>query len=250
MQRKIMFKDKKILIVGASSDMAKNVNSKLIDDGAIVGLHYNTNLQSLSTFNNSDRVKKFQKELKNSQNCFNLVDEFSEWAKGIDIVIQLSGGISQEIHWNSITEKDWYHDLSVNLLTPFFITQRSTQYMKSAGGKILLTSTASASHGGGTRSIAYGIAKGGVESIVKRVAKDCAKDNITINAIAPGFIMTKFHTDTMKRTPTQLKKRLKTIPLNRSGTIKEVAETILFLISDKSKYITGQTITIDGGDWL
>ena len=54
----------------------------------------------------------------------------------------------------------------------------------------------------------------------------------------------------MKRTPSELKERLKTIPLNRSGTIEEVTETILFLISEKTSYITGQTITIDGGDWL
>lgn len=247
---KNIFKDKKILIVGASSDLAKNVNTKLIKEEAIVGLHYNTNLQSLASFKESDKIKKFQKNLIFAKDCFDLVDEFAKWAKGLDIVVQLSGDIHRSIHWKNSTEEDWNYDMSINLIIPFFIAQKSIKYMKSSGGKILLTSTAGAKHGGGTKSLSYGIAKGGIENIVKRIAKDCASSNIIINAIAPGFIMTKFHTDRVKKTSTELKKRLRTIPLNRSGTIEEITETILFLISEKTSYITGQTITIDGGDWL
>jgi len=245
-----MFINKKILIVGASSDLSKNLNKILYKEKAIIGLHYGNNIQSLSSFRNSPKIKKIQKYLDSAKSCYDLVDEFVNWAGSIDILIQLCGDISRPIHWEKITEKDWKCDLSINLTMPFFLAQRAIEYMKSSGGKILLTSTASAAYGGGTSSLAYGVAKAGVECIVKRMAKDCAKFNIIMNAIAPGFILTKFHTDRKKITEKQIKKRIKLVPLKRAGTIEEVTETILFLISDKSSYITGQTITINGGDRL
>ena len=113
-----------------------------------------------------------------------------------------------------------------------------------------MTSTASATHGGGTTSLAYGIAKAGVECMVKGLARDCAKHNILVNAIAPGFIMTKFHTERMKRSSEQLKERIELIPLKRAGTVREIAGVILFLLSEDASYITGQVITVSGGDWL
>lgn len=244
------FKNKKILIVGASSDLASGINEKLHHEKAILGLHYNKNIQSIIHFPDSKKVKKFKKKLDSANDCYNLVDEFANWAGGIDILIQLSGDICRPIHWKDITEKDWNYDLLINLITPFFLTQKAIKYMKKSGGKILLTSTSSAIHGGGTSSIAYGTAKAGIECIVKRLAKDCAKYNILINAIAPGLIITKFHTNKMKRTQKQLQKRLKLVPLKRSGKIEEITGTISFLISEKASFITGQTITIDGGDWL
>jgi len=247
---KNIFKDKKILIVGASSDISVNLNKILHHEKSILGLHYNKNAQSLSPFKNSKKLKKFQKELNSSEDCYSLVDNFVNWAGGIDIFVQLSGDINRSIHWQDIEETDWNYDLSINLVMPFFLTQRVVKNMKTSGGKIVLTSTSSASHGGGSSSLAYGTAKAGIECITKRLAKDCAKYNILVNTISPGVIITKFHTDKMRRTSKQLKERLKSIPLKRSGTIEEVTNTILFLISGKASYITGQIITIDGGDWL
>ena len=86
--------------------------------------------------------------------------------------------------------------------------------------------------------------------MVKGLARDCAKYNILVNAIAPGFILTKFHTEKMRRTKEQLENRVNMIPLKRPGSPAEVAKVIIFLLSDSSSYITGQTLTISGGDWL
>ena len=122
--------------------------------------------------------------------------------------------------------------------------------MKNKGGRIVLMSTASASHGGGMTSLAYGAAKAGIECVVKGLARDCAKYNILVNAIAPGLFITKFHTEKMKRTTEQLEERTKLIPLKRAGTLEEFAGTVLFLLSDSASYITGQIIAVSGGDWL
>ncbi len=243
-------KNKKILIIGASSDLAQKLNKKLVQKEAILGLHYNNNLLSVSCYRKFDKIKLFQKKLKTANHCYQLIDDFVQWANGIDILIQLSGGIYRSRHWKEITDTDWTNDLTTNLVTPFFLAQKAIEYMKPNGGKILLTSTSSASHGGGSSSLPYGVSKAGIECIVKRLAKDCAKDNIIINAIAPGFIKTKLHTDKIKMTKKQIKKRIDMIPLGKCGTTQDISNLIMFLISEKSSYITGQTITIDGGDWL
>jgi len=122
--------------------------------------------------------------------------------------------------------------------------------MRRTGGRIILMSTASASHGGGSSSLAYGVAKAGIECLVKGLARDCAPDNILVNAVAPGFIETKFHTRKMKKTADELRQRVQLVPMKRAGTTAEFAGAILFLLSEGAAYITGQTLTIAGGDWL
>ena len=241
---------KKILIIGASSDLSADLNSMLWKAGATLGLHYNKNKEPLSRYPETDKIKKFQKDIKSALACYELVDEYVNWAGGIDCLVQLLGDIKRPIPWEDMTEDEWQYDLSVNLVMPFFLAQRVIRYMKSSGGRIILTSTASAAHGGGTNSLAYGVAKAGIECMVKGLARDSAKYNILVNAIAPGFIATKFHTEKMQRTKEQLEERAKLIPLKRAGTTEEIAGTIIFLLSEYATYITGQVIPVSGGDWL
>lgn len=242
--------DKKILVVGSSADLAVNLNEILYKSGAVVGFHYNKNKKALSGFTESQKIKKFQKSLDSSNACYELIDKFVDWTGGIDFLIQLSGDINRPVHWELLIEEDWSYDLSVNMIMPFFLAQRTVNYMKDNGGRIILMSTASAAHGGGSASLAYGVAKGGIECIVKRLAKDCARHNILVNAIAPGLIITKLHTERMKKTQEELKKRIDFIPLGRAGTAQDFANAVIFLLSKGSSYITGQTINVSGGDWL
>jgi len=242
--------NKKILVVGASSDLAVSLNEKLHACGATVGFHYNKNIKPLEKYAVSDKVKKIQKDLNSPQACYELIDDFIAWAGSIDGLIQMSGDINRPIHWKNLTEEDWKYDLSANLIVPFFLAQRATYHMKKSGGRIILMSTASVSHGGGATSLAYGVAKAGVECMVKGLARDCAKYNILVNAIAPGFILTKFHTQKMKRTSEQLQKRVELVPMKRAGTPEEIASVILFLMSEGASYITGQTLVVSGGDRL
>ena len=120
---------------------------------------------------------------------------------------------------------------------------------KKKGGKIVLTSTSSALHGGGENSLAYGISKSGIISLTKALARFGAKNNIIANAIAPGFIATRFHTKVMLRSKKQLKERLKFIKLNTQGKPQDITKLIMFLLFENN-FITGEAISIDGGDWI
>jgi NAD(P)-dependent dehydrogenase (short-subunit alcohol dehydrogenase family) len=242
--------NKKILLVGASSDLAGSLNETLYKTDNIVGFHYNTNEKPLLKYDEGEKVKRFQKDINSSLACFQLVDDFVAWAGGIDCLIQMSGNIKKPVDWEELTEKEWSYDLSANLIMPFFLAQRAVLHMKESGGRILMMSTVSASHGGGATSLAYGVAKAGVECVVKGLARECAKYNILVNAIAPGFFLTKFHTEKMKRDQEQLQERAKMIPLKRAGTTEELAGTVMYLLSEGASYITGQVIAVSGGDWL
>jgi NAD(P)-dependent dehydrogenase (short-subunit alcohol dehydrogenase family) len=246
----MVLKRKKILIVGASSDLAVSLNEMLYNSDNIAGFHYNTNDKPLSKYDEGEKVKKFQKDINSSETCSQLVDDFVRWAGGIDCLIQLSGDIKNPVCWEDLTEEEWSYDLSVNMIMPFFLAQRAILHMKKSGGRIVMTSTASAVHGGGPTSLAYGAAKAGVECIIKGLARDCAKYNILVNAIAPGVFLTKFHTEKMKRNQKQLQERIKLVPLKRAGTTEELAGTVMYLLSEGASYVTGQVIAISGGDWL
>jgi len=243
------FRGKRILVAGASSDMATELVPALAASGATLGLHYHTNRKPLEPYRDRAGIMLFSADLSTADAARNLVDAFVSWAGGIDGLVQLTGDIRRPVHWSELSEEDWRSDLWSNMVIPFSLARAAVGWM-GAGGRVVLTSTASAAHGGGATSLAYGVAKAGVECIVKRLARDSAAKNIRVNAVAPGFITTKFHTARMGRTPEQLADRARLVPMQRAGTTGEVAGAFLFLLSDQAAYMTGQVITVSGGDFL
>lgn len=240
----------RILVVGASGDLARPLIPALLEQGAVLGLHYHHNLSTLTEYEANERCVLLQQDLRTENDCENLIESFVAKAKGLDALVQLCGGIQEPVHWESLHEGSVNADLLINLVMPFFLVQKSMKHLKKRGGSIVLMSNAGASHGGGSDSMIYGVSKAGIERLVKGVAKDCAKDGIRVNAVAPGFIDSSFHREKMKRTEEMIRKRISLIPMNRAGSPKEVADVVLFLLSEGANYITGEVIRICGGDWL
>ena len=244
---------KNILILGASSDIGLSLLSQLtIDKGYKIGVHCNSGSRRLQNYekNFQGKVKIFSKNLKRKKDCENLVKNYLDWSKSIDILVQLNGNISSKQNWKSLNEKNWNDDLATNLSAPFFISQIVFKKMQKKGGKIIFTSTSSANKGGSQNSIGYGVAKSGLISLTKTLAKDGGKFKILVNCIAPGFILTRLHSKKLNKGKSEINKRKKLNVLNQTGDPKDVSNLIEFLISDKNKFITGEVIRIDGGDWL
>jgi len=246
---------KRVLIAGASGGIGRETVRLFAHSDVWIGAHYYHNAQVLRQLVEEgqleqSRIQLFQANLTTAEASQKLVDAFVKWVGGIDILVQLTGGVTQPVPWKELTEAQWKADLDLNLTAPFFLAQAAMKHMQETGGKIILTSTASARHGGGSTSMAYGVAKAGIECVTKGLARVGAPHGILVNAICPGFIDTEIHTRQMYRTEEDLRQRANLVPLKRAGAPLEVAGLIVFLASPLGNYITGECIPISGGDWL
>jgi len=240
-----------ILILGASSDIGIKLLETLKDKDYKIGAHCYKNDIKLKKFKKKfHSFKIFKQNLSSQKDSLKLFRSYMKWSKKIDVLVHLSGNVSKIKNWENLPEKNLMDDYKLNFSSIFFLVQKIFNSMKKKGGKILLTSTSSAIHGGGEDSFGYGLAKLNLLYLSKALARFGGKYNIISNCINPGYIDTKFHTKVMKRSRKDLNIRKTKNKLGRAGSPKEVAEFILFLISRKTNYYTGQDFNIDGGDWI
>lgn len=241
---------KKILIIGASGGVGLALVKALLGQELTIGAHYASpkgELENLAKEYNN--LELFEKYLCSEKDCLEVVEEFNTRAGGLDALVVCTGGITNPVHWRELKEEEWEKDLFINLSAPFYLSRAVMQKMKK-GGRIVLFSTESALHGGSSTSLAYGVAKMGIECLTKGLAREGAKDNILVNCIRPAFIASGFHERWQHKEDADLAKRIEIIPLKRAGTPDEVAALALYLLSSWGDYITGQSFAITGGDWL
>ncbi len=159
-----------------------------------------------------------------------------------DILVN-NAGIFPFVQFSKMTEKDWDKVLDVNLKSVFLCTKEALKQMKK-GGKIVCISSIAAIIGFPGLSH-YCASKGGMSSMVRALSLELAERKINVNAIAPGAIDTPGASKVL--TEKAKKQTIAQIPLARMGTPEDIANAVVFLASEKSDYITGQTIIVDGG---
>ena len=243
--------NKTALVTGASGDIGAAIARSLHAQGCFVALTgtRKTALEKVAE-ELGPKCKPISSDLSIPSNASHLIAQLNNDIGGIDILVQLNGNISSVVYWDQLKEQDWSNDIAINLGAPFFVAQRVFKHMKKKGGKIVFMSTASANHGGGSNTMAYGIAKAGLEALTKGMAREGGKYNILVNAIAPGLIKTRFHKEKARRTSFEIKKRANLSKLKRLGEPSEIAAVIDLLISEEVNYITGEVISVSGGDWI
>ena len=167
------------------------------------------------------------------------------WGR-IDILVNVAGGADRKFVID-MTAPDWDHIVDMNLKSVFLCSQAVLPMMlKQKYGKIVSISSIYGFTGNATRS-SYAAAKAGVAVFTKSLALEVVKEGINVNAVAPGRVAT----DRVRGhyTDEAWSEAVAQIPMNRTGTPEEIASTVLFLVMDENKYITGQTIHVNGA-WL
>ncbi len=240
----------RVLVTGATGGLGTAfVEMLLTGPDCVIGAHGNS-----KQFQTSDpRVIGLQKKFETEKDCRELVDAFVDKAGGIDAIVILSGSIQFSGHWNDMQGEDWEREIAVNLNQPFYLARAAMRHMKaksSPGGRVLLTGTESALHGGSATSFPYAVAKRGTESMVQGLAREGAPNGILVNGVRFGYIESGFHQRWHNRTPEQMAERAALVPLKRGGHVDEAAALMTYLLSDWAGFITGQMIPLTGGDWL
>lgn len=237
----------RILVTGATGGLGRALVEMLLQGpDCIIGAHGNTQTSE----SDDARIMPLQKALADDADCRSLVDEFANAAGGIDALVVLSGAIHFSGHWKDMTGADWEKEVAINLNQPFYLARAAMAHMTVNGGRILLTGTESALHGGSATSFPYAVAKRGTECMVQGLAREGAPNGILVNGVRFGYIESGFHQRWHSRTPEQMAERAELVPLKRGGHVDEAAALMTYLLSDWAGFITGQMIPLTGGDWL
>jgi glucose 1-dehydrogenase len=186
-------------------------------------------------------------DISNESDCIRLVEEANRAFGRIDVLVN-NAGIQTDVPFEETTTEEWYKIIGVDLTGPFVCSREVAKHMEKQhpkGGCIINISsvhqTIPKPH-----YIPYATSKAGVEMMTKTMALELAKDNIRVNLVAPGVILTGMNIE-LKENQAELEKVLKQIPIGRIGTPEEVASVVEFLASDKASYVTGASFFVDGG---
>ena len=244
----MLLEDKIAVVTGAGRGIGRGVALALAREGAMVVVNYNGSQERAD-----EVVAEIEKNggkavaIRCNVSDFEQAKEFftgvvKEYGR-IDVLVN-NAGITRDNLLMKMSEEEFQDVIQTNLAGVFHGVKFVTRpMMKQRQGRIINMASVSGIMGNMGQAN-YSASKAGVIGLTKAAAKELSSRSITVNAVAPGFIATDM---TDKLSETVKEEACKTIPLGAFGTVEDVAEAVVFLASDKAKYITGQVLCVDGG---
>jgi len=237
-----------ILLTGASGGLGKHFTTGLTKAGHNMALQYNSNENSISEnlkeINGlTSKVKAYKADITSEDEVTAMMNNVKEDFGNIDVLINNAGISINAMSWK-LSSEDWNKVLGVNLTGPFLCTKHVLPIMKeSKFGRIIYISSVVPQIGvAGTA--AYAASKAGLGGLCKTICKEVIKNNITANLISLGY----FNAGLLFQIPEEIRGQIKeSIPTKNFGDPLEIVECIKYICMEESKYLTGQTINLNGG---
>lgn len=244
-----MLQGKTALITGASRGIGKGIAEIFAKNGCNIAFTFASSVEKAKAFEQEIssqygvKIKGYQSDAANFNQSLALADEIIADFGKVDVLIN-NAGITRDTLMLRMTEEQWDDVINTNLKSAFNLTKAFLKHFlgNKAGSIINMTSVVGVMGNAGQAN--YAASKAGMIGFTKSIAKELGSRNIRCNAVAPGFIETEM---THALDENVRKGWTDTIPLKRGGTPDDVANLCLFLASDMSTYITGQTISVCGG---
>ena len=239
--------DKIAIVTGASLGIGKTISLELSKNGAFVYC-ISRNKKAIesvvnSIISNGGQSSSYACDISNSDNFKDIIEKIVKKHNKIDILVN-NAGVTNDALLMRMSNEQWDQVIDINLKGAFTCTKSVVRYMmKNKYGRIInITSIVGLTGNAGQAN--YAASKAGLIGMTKSIAKEVASRGITANCIAPGWIKTSMTDILTEEAKNQF---LSQIPVGRIGSANDIANTVIFLASEEAGYITGQTITVDGG---
>ena len=243
-----MFNNKVVLVTGSSRGIGRAIAVKFAKEGANVVINYKSSTKEAEIIteiisNYGNKCICIKADISREKDVADMVEKIIDEFGHIDILVN-NAGIAIDNDFENREVKDWKKTLGTNLIGVFLVSKYVGKYMMERKyGKIINVSSTNGIDTTYPYSVDYDASKAGIVNLTKNLAIQYAP-YINVNAIAPGWVDTGMNDDLSK---SYLKSEREKILLKRFAEPEEIAEVVLFLASDKSRYIDGETIRVDGG---
>jgi NAD(P)-dependent dehydrogenase (short-subunit alcohol dehydrogenase family) len=244
----------KALVTGASSGIGAATAVELARRGMAVAVHYFNNegggRQTVQTIHDTGgEAFPIKADMRQQGDVQRMVAEVLKEFGTLDVLVNNAGSMVSRAPFLEMTDDYWNEVFHLNVSSVFYCTQAVARQMaKQKSGVVINVSSIAGRHGGGPGAICYAAAKGAVLTLTKGLAKELAPLGIRVNGVNPGVILTPFHE--RFSTEEQMKRMVDTIIMKRAGTSEEIATVIAFLASADAKYLTGETVEVNGGQLM
>lgn len=242
--------NKLVLITGASGGVGSATAKHLAALGYEVGIGYCSNEHKAKTVqaeieNAGGKSITIKLDYQDRKQIRGAIDKLTRhFNKPVSILIN-NGAIAQEKPFDTITDDDWQQMMAINLQGPFIAAQEVLAPMRENHWGRIINITSIGGQWGGFNQVHYAASKAALINLTQSLAKIYSKDGVVTTAVAIGLVGTEMSANELQTDAG--KEKVKNIPAQRLATVNEVAETIEFLCSDKSAYLTGQTLNVNGG---
>jgi 3-oxoacyl-[acyl-carrier protein] reductase len=238
--------NKNIIVTGASGGIGNSIVEKLNECGANV-LASGTRLEKLEELKNKfNKIKILKFDISQSDKIEEFIDNAANELGGLDCIVN-NAGITQDNLAIRMSIDEWKKVIDINLTSTFLMSKFAIKKMlKNKKGKII-NITSVVGHTGNLGQANYTASKAGLVAMSKSLAIEYAKKNINVNCISPGFIKTAMTDKIDKKFKEVIVSK---IPSARLGEPEDIANAVLFLASDNSNYINGETLHVNGGMYM
>jgi 3-oxoacyl-[acyl-carrier protein] reductase len=240
--------DKVAVVTGGSRGIGRAIALELARRGAKIVVNYNKSPEAAEAVVNEikatgGQAASFQADVADSASAQNLIKFAIDTFGDLHILVN-NAGITRDMLIMMMSEQDWDAVLDTNLKSTFSCSKAAVKYMMRKRYGRIINIASVAGQMGNPGQTNYSASKAGQIGFTKALAREVAARNVTVNAIAPGFVDTEILSS---MSPEILEAALKLVPLGRKGKPEEIAYAVAFLASDQAAYITGQTLGVDGG---
>ncbi len=239
---------KAALVTGGSRGIGRAIALRLATQGADVAFSYKGNAAAAADTTAAiealgRRALAIQADVSDVSAADGVVKATLDAFGKVDILVN-NAGITRDDLIMRMSEEAWRSVLETNLFGAFWMIKAVTRPMLKARGGRIINMTSVSGQAGQMGQANYSAAKAGLIGLTKATARELASRGITVNAVAPGFVLTELTQDLPEPLKAEITART---PLGRFGTTEEIADAVAFLASDEAGYITGQVLAVDGG---